>query len=256
MKRFFLLTMVLTLGCWLSNPSYATVTIYQDLSPNSAVDQIDPFNITGSDMVGMLVTFTWKDASNTTYSATVPWVLGQGNFAGEANYNLETGGSFSLQEQNKTYGDPWDINIKHTATGMTLIGITLDGLPGMTVFDRSFGDTFPGIGHEDLADKSAYFGTAGSYRGLDFEKTGGKDINVIVTYYGAVALGDAVPVGDVFRFMKVDFGIGLEINDQYSWKADTDKVSGGDFPVPLPPTALLVGSGLLGLAGWRRFRKS
>ena len=26
-------------------------------------------------------------------------------------------------------------------------------------------------------------------------------------------------------------------------------------PVPLPPTVLLFGSGLLGLAGWRRFRK-
>jgi hypothetical protein len=26
--------------------------------------------------------------------------------------------------------------------------------------------------------------------------------------------------------------------------------------VPLPPTVLLVGSGLLGLAGWRRIRKS
>jgi hypothetical protein len=25
--------------------------------------------------------------------------------------------------------------------------------------------------------------------------------------------------------------------------------------VPLPPTVLLLGSGLLGLAGWRRFRK-
>jgi len=27
-------------------------------------------------------------------------------------------------------------------------------------------------------------------------------------------------------------------------------------PVPLPPTMLLLGSGLLGMAGWRRFRKS
>jgi hypothetical protein len=26
--------------------------------------------------------------------------------------------------------------------------------------------------------------------------------------------------------------------------------------VPLPPTVLLLGSGLIGLAGWRRFRKS
>jgi hypothetical protein len=30
----------------------------------------------------------------------------------------------------------------------------------------------------------------------------------------------------------------------------------GGSAVPLPPTVLLLGSGLLGLAGWRRFRKS
>jgi hypothetical protein len=30
----------------------------------------------------------------------------------------------------------------------------------------------------------------------------------------------------------------------------------GSSAVPLPPTVLLLGSGLLGLAGWRRFRKS
>jgi hypothetical protein len=29
----------------------------------------------------------------------------------------------------------------------------------------------------------------------------------------------------------------------------------GYTPVPLPPSALLLGSGLLGLAGWRKFRK-
>jgi hypothetical protein len=34
-------------------------------------------------------------------------------------------------------------------------------------------------------------------------------------------------------------------------------LSGGELaPVPLPPSAFLLGSGLLGLAGWRRFRKS
>lgn len=31
---------------------------------------------------------------------------------------------------------------------------------------------------------------------------------------------------------------------------------GGTNPVPIPPTAWLMASGLLGLAGWRRFRKS
>jgi len=45
-----------------------------------------------------------------------------------------------------------------------------------------------------------------------------------------------------------------------SWRPDAtsyfDDFSANVRPVPLPPTALLLGTGLLGLAGWRRFRKS
>jgi len=35
-----------------------------------------------------------------------------------------------------------------------------------------------------------------------------------------------------------------------------DEVSFAGTPVPLPPGLLLMGSGLVGLVGWRRFRKS
>ena len=42
-------------------------------------------------------------------------------------------------------------------------------------------------------------------------------------------------------------------------QADGGGIFGPNFdtkPVPVPPTVLMLGSGLLGLAGWRRFRKS
>jgi hypothetical protein len=43
------------------------------------------------------------------------------------------------------------------------------------------------------------------------------------------------------------------------YEADANNIGvriDGGAPVPLPPTVLLLGSGLLGLVGWRRFRKA
>jgi hypothetical protein len=56
--------------------------------------------------------------------------------------------------------------------------------------------------------------------------------------------------GDTFYFKAVDEASGYG----YSWLAFDDlKLSG--TPVPIPCTIMLVGSGLLGLAGWRSSRK-
>lgn len=48
----------------------------------------------------------------------------------------------------------------------------------------------------------------------------------------------------------------LDNGDYYYHRAFLYGVTVGANPVPLPPTVLLLGSGLLGLAGWRRIRKS
>jgi hypothetical protein len=51
---------------------------------------------------------------------------------------------------------------------------------------------------------------------------------------------------------------GLQWNGSLSGTVDFDvcfTIMGHVQAVPLPPTVLLLGSGLLGLAGWRRFRK-
>jgi hypothetical protein len=52
------------------------------------------------------------------------------------------------------------------------------------------------------------------------------------------------------RIALYDFGIFTQDERQ-----SFDNVKLYDNAVPLPPTVLLLGSGLLGLAGWRRFRK-
>lgn len=45
-------------------------------------------------------------------------------------------------------------------------------------------------------------------------------------------------------------------NAAIAWDNFQVQYTGVENLVPIPPTALLLGSGLLGLAGWRRFRKS
>jgi hypothetical protein len=52
----------------------------------------------------------------------------------------------------------------------------------------------------------------------------------------------------------VDFAVGYGTDGSYY--NDTTGLSATITTVPVPSTLLLLGSGLLGLGGWRRFRKS
>lgn len=234
------LTLVMAVGYGITSPCYATVTINQVDLPTYWVNSVNTFDITGADMVGMAVTFYWTDGVN-DFSQTTDWVMGPGAHAGHAQIDFGGNNYFSLQQNNDTFANPWDVDSK--ASGLTLMKIVIDGFPGSTGFDRSFGDTDPGRGQEDDPGESAHFGTPGSYRGLDFDKTGGKDTDVIVTYSSAVYVGANAPEYDIFRYLTVEFLSGLEENEHYSWKSDTDKFD----PVPLPSSVILLGSGLLRL---------
>jgi hypothetical protein len=65
-----------------------------------------------------------------------------------------------------------------------------------------------------------------------------------------------VTVGDIIG---ISLAAGGDM-DGYGWYESSCGASfsltGFGFQAPVPPTVLLLGSGLLGLAGWRRFRKS
>jgi hypothetical protein len=240
----------LILMCWLSIPAFATVTINQLDTPYETINQVSSFDVYGDQMAGMLVTFKWKEGI-VNNSQTVPWVAGPGAHAGQAEINFgQQQDFFNLNNNNRTFANPWDVSVGNKTTGKILTGITLDGFPGNTVFDRSFGYNDPQNGQEDRPSDSGFFGTTGSALGLDFLKTGGPDIDVTVTYRGAVKLGANDAVLDIFRYMDVDFGPGVQPNQQYSWKADTDNVV-----VPLPGAMLLLGAGLCRLATYARRRK-
>jgi hypothetical protein len=240
---------VLSLLVWFNVPAFAGVTINQVNIPVETIAQVTDFDVTGDEMAGMLVTFKWIENSN-NYQQTVPWVAAPGN-KGSAEIVFEAPNNyFNLNNNNNTFANPWDVSIGNKATGKILTGITLDGFPGNTVFDRSFGYTAPQAGQENLGTASAFFGTSGSALGSDFLKTGGPEIDVIVTYRGPVQVGANAAVGDIFRFMDVDFGAGLGPNDQYSWKADTDSVV-----VPIPGAVLLLGAGVARLVAYARRRQ-
>ena len=56
--------------------------------------------------------------------------------------------------------------------------------------------------------------------------------------------------------IKTSDGIVLENSSTGTAKLVLVRDGGGALPAPLPPGFVLLGTGLLSLAGWRRFRKS
>jgi hypothetical protein len=71
------------------------------------------------------------------------------------------------------------------------------------------------------------------------------------------------PVDFLVSFSQTPYlvdGVKIYVNtdhNEFTWEEiDAVSLHGNTSPVPVPPTLLLLGSGLMGLVGWRRFRKN
>ena len=87
---------------------------------------------------------------------------------------------------------------------------------------------------------------AAATNSLQYSGSMGGDATYHLTYTVEHTAGSAA-----FDFQA--YGLGLQGVTDESWGLDNVRVDAN--PVPLPGTLLLLGSGLLGLAGWRRLRQ-
>lgn len=189
------------------------------LVPDQVIQEIINQKVDGSEMVGMEVTVNG--------ASTAVW---NGTTASDADWELTYDGT-------DTSNGRW----KFTNNSSTPVDtIMLDAFGANAVFDWEFifmqeGTENSGAGqfliHEPLPPLP------------DHE------------FSGAVAVtGSAIPEGDIYRWLTFDFtGVGgLSENEYLEFTIDTDKFA----PVPLPPAAVFLFSGLLGLVGLRQRRHS
>jgi hypothetical protein len=181
----------------------------------------------------MQVTAFFTDGS----SESVTWV---GGFFGSGS---ATGTGWSLMESGDTDTSSWFLT---NSTRLGLTRLLLDGGPGKTVFDRTFG---------------GMIGTPGTSIGRDFVVTsGGVGTTILATYEDQVAVIPNPPVGDIFRYLDVVFqnAGGLASGQVLGFGADTDSTVDVLTPlavIPEPGSLLLFGVAVLSLAGHRHFQR-
>lgn len=220
---------------------FSTTVNYDSLGAIWYTEGISSEGTWGGDMAGMTVTVTYGDGSRQTVEWGALSDTSGGAWGDDWSLSVTEGSTYKYKTENF---QPWVFSID---AGTAIAGLFIDAGPGDTVFDgtRTYG-----------SDPIAYPSTAESYSGTVFEFLSGDPTGMsVATYSGLVALEGREPVGDLYRYLNIDFGgnvVGSLGGTFLEFSADTDNVLSELAEVPEPATGLLFGVGIIGLAAVMR----
>lgn len=186
----------------------------------------------GDDMDGMEVMVTYDNG--TTESSTWLTTLSNSGSAVGNGWSLQINNGSTYEYSSKFA--PWEFTVDQ---GINISSFLIDAAPGYTIFDTN-------AFNEPNTPSSSNGGEFKYYNMFDPNQT-------TVTYSGLISIAGQTPIGDIYRYMNVDFASAIS-DVTLTFSADTDSVDSLiTAAVPEPSTFFLLGVGMLGIT--RMYRK-